>query len=208
MEGREDRPADETQIYDLVIFGSPGAGRRRLARFLAGSLGWPMISSGDLLRQASEISTRDRVLIRSSLDAGFLVPEAIVSELVLQRLERIDAREGSVIEGFPRTRSQYLRLVEHLEARGRRILALELTCDEESALRTLGKRYRGGEGREIAERRLALYRAETLPLLAAIDRLTLRSDDPLEENRRRALAWIENQCRPRAVARSEAEESP
>ena len=90
----------------VVLLGAPGAGKGTQAPILAKQLGVPVLASGDLLRAAVAAGTplgreADRYMSR-----GQLVPDETIVRVFLDRLEKPDAREGAILDGFPRTRLQ------------------------------------------------------------------------------------------------------
>lgn len=90
----------------IVLLGPPGAGKGTQAALLAGRYGVPHVSSGDLLRFAVVWETQIGLRAREYMENGELVPDEIVLELLKLRLEQPDAREGFVLDGFPRTLPQ------------------------------------------------------------------------------------------------------
>src|SRR6187399_2362689 len=94
----------------VLLFGGPGAGKGTQAQALSSALGVPHISSGELLRgQDREAALMER---------GELLPDDVVTETVLRRLEQSDAARGAILDGFPRTLDQAVRLDRWLAQRG------------------------------------------------------------------------------------------
>lgn len=105
----------------VVLLGAPGAGKGTQAPVVAQHLGIPVLASGDLLRTAVAAGTplgreADRYMSR-----GQLVPDETIVRVFLDRLERPDARDGAILDGFPRTRVQAEALDEALAEAGRRV---------------------------------------------------------------------------------------
>ena len=96
----------------ILVFGGPGAGKGTQASLLSQLLRMPHISSGDLLR---EHQRRDTQNVMSS---GELLPDELVTRVVLARLEQPDAVHGAILDGFPRTVAQARALDTWLEQRG------------------------------------------------------------------------------------------
>jgi len=90
----------------IVLIGPPGAGKGTQAVALAAHYGVPHVASGDILRFAVAWKTEIGLRAKEYMDAGELVPDEIVLELLKIRLEQSDAREGFVVDGFPRTLPQ------------------------------------------------------------------------------------------------------
>src|SRR5689334_20373010 len=99
-----------------ILLGAPGAGKGTQAPLLSASLGVPVLASGDLLRSevaaGSEIGREVDAIMRS----GELVSDEVMVRLFLVRIGRDDAREGAILDGFPRTRPQAEALDTALEA--------------------------------------------------------------------------------------------
>ena len=116
-----------------ILLGAPGAGKGTQAPLLGASLGVPVLASGDLLRaevaSGSDIGRKVDAIMRS----GELVPDAMMARLFLARLDRDDAADGAILDGFPRTRRQAEALDEALAETGRRVdraLLIEVPIDE------------------------------------------------------------------------------
>lgn len=90
----------------FVLLGPPGAGKGTQAVILADRYDVPHVATGDLLRFAVAWQTEIGLRAKSYMDAGELVPDEIVLELLRRRLEQEDARAGFVLDGFPRNRAQ------------------------------------------------------------------------------------------------------
>jgi adenylate kinase len=105
----------------VVLLGAPGAGKGTQAPVLAEALGVPVLASGDLLRAAVAAGTplgreADRYMSR-----GQLVPDETIVRVFLDRLEKPDARNGAILDGFPRTRVQAEALDRALAEAGRQV---------------------------------------------------------------------------------------
>jgi adenylate kinase len=102
----------------VLLLGAPGAGKGTQARFLVDLLGAPHVASGDLLRTHREHGTRLGEQARAYMDRGDLVPDALVIDMILDRLSRADAAAGALLDGFPRTCAQADALEARLAERG------------------------------------------------------------------------------------------
>jgi adenylate kinase len=96
----------------VLLLGAPGAGKGTQARFLAQMLGVPQIASGDLLREHRQRGTELGRAAQVHMDRGDLVPDELVTTMIMARLEQPDAAHGALLDGFPRTRAQALLLDE------------------------------------------------------------------------------------------------
>lgn len=90
----------------IVLLGAPGSGKGTQAKRLSEKFKIPQISTGDILRAAVEARTPVGLQARHALDAGQLVPDPIVLEMIRERLGRPDTKDGFVLDGFPRNMLQ------------------------------------------------------------------------------------------------------
>jgi adenylate kinase len=97
----------------VLILGAPGAGKGTQAYFLAEALGIPHVASGDLLREHRQRGTSLGHAAQAYMDRGDLVPDDLVVDIIIDRLDQPDATAGALLDGFPRTLAQ----AEALEAR-------------------------------------------------------------------------------------------
>jgi adenylate kinase len=93
-------------MHRIVFLGPPGAGKGTQAATLAQSLGIPHLSTGDLLRAAVAARTPLGLAAEDHIRAGRLVPDALVLEILGERVSREDARNGFLLDGFPRNLAQ------------------------------------------------------------------------------------------------------
>jgi adenylate kinase len=107
----------------IVMLGAPGAGKGTQAERLAKELGLPHISTGELFRDALQGKDPLGAKVRKYVESGGLVPDAIVVEIVGQRLAQADAAGGAILDGFPRTVAQANALDEMLAGRGEGVCA-------------------------------------------------------------------------------------
>lgn len=126
----------------LVLLGPPGAGKGTQAVRLADRFGVPHLSTGDILREHVQNGTRLGVKARSFMDRGEYVPDELVVEMVLDRLEEPDAEKGFILDGFPRTEAQARALEEALAGWERPLEAVvKFSIDDELVIRRLSGRW-------------------------------------------------------------------
>lgn len=112
----------------LIMLGPPGAGKGTQAQRLAGKMGIPQISTGDMLRAAVAAGTEMGKQANAFMSAGKLVPDEVVVGIVRDRLAESDASGGFILDGFPRTVPQ----AEALDAAGVSLdAAIDVTVDED-----------------------------------------------------------------------------
>jgi len=177
----------------VILLGPPGAGKGTQAALLASRLGIPQISTGDMLRAAVESGTALGLAAKATMDAGQLVADQVILELVRERLNRGDCAKGYLFDGFPRTITQ----AAAMKSAGITVdLVVEITVPDADIIeRMSGRRVhlasgcsyhlrnnppklpdrddvtgeplvqRDDDGEAIVRKRLAVYHAQTRPLV-------------------------------------------
>lgn len=130
------------QELNLILFGPPGAGKGTQAERLRNDFQLPFISTGDMLRANVSQETELGKQAKGYMDAGDLVPDALIVAMAGQRLGEDDAQDGFILDGFPRTVEQAKALERQLSEMGRRVTAALLidVPDEEVIRRLSGRR--------------------------------------------------------------------
>lgn len=125
----------------IVLLGPPGVGKGTQGRRLAQEQGWALISTGEILRDAVARRTALGLEAQKRMDQGLLVPDDVMIGLVRERSTETDAREGFVLDGFPRTVPQADALDSMLQSRGQRLdAAVALAAPEDELVRRLTAR--------------------------------------------------------------------
>ncbi len=91
---------------NLILLGAPGSGKGTLAKNIVKNYNIPQISTGDILRANIAFGTELGLKAKAYMDAGKLVPDELVIDLLKQRLEEKDCKKGFILDGFPRTIAQ------------------------------------------------------------------------------------------------------
>jgi adenylate kinase len=152
----------------LVLVGPPGAGKGTQAAVIAGKLGIPHISTGDIFRANVGEGTPLGQEAKRYMDAGQLVPDAVTNAMIADRLAQPDALGGFLLDGYPRNLDQAEVLAGLLAASENPLdVVVELVVDTDHVVQRLLSR---GQGRaddteEVIRHRLSVYESETAPLV-------------------------------------------
>jgi adenylate kinase len=155
---------------NILLLGPQGSGKGTQAKRIADEYGLAHIASGDLFRYAIAARTPLGLQVEPIYNAGGLVPDEITTALIRERLEHEDARDGFILDGFPRTLAQAEALDELLGEIGRgltAVFALNVSdaVSVERLLRRAEEEGRADDTPEAIGRRLAIYHEQTAPLV-------------------------------------------
>lgn len=150
----------------LVILGGPGSGKGTQCQQLCSGLGIPWISTGDIFRAAIAQGSELGIKASPYVDRGELVPDPIAIELIRERLLQSDAKNGWLLDGYPRTAFQAEELDFLLDDLGQHLnWAIWLDVPEPVLIeRSLG-RSRQDDRPEIIRRRIELFHQRTIPMM-------------------------------------------
>ncbi|MFA5515123.1 MAG: adenylate kinase [Desulfuromonadales bacterium] len=176
---------------NLILLGPPGAGKGTQALMLTEQFGIPQISTGDILRAAVKGQTPMGVKAKSFMDAGALVPDAVVVGIVRERLLEADCQNGFILDGFPRTVVQADALGETLSELAKELDAvIALQVDAEALIERLtGRRACKDCGRGYHVKFDPPRHPERCDLCTG--ELVQRDDDKEETIRKRLLVYHE-----------------
>ena len=188
-------------MYNLIMFGPPGAGKGTQAKIISKELGIPAISTGEIIRGAIKASTPMGLAAQKYTEAGKLVPDEVVIGIIKERLAEDDCKNGFILDGFPRTIPQ----AEALASMGveiTKVISFEVS-DEAIVDRMSGRRLcsacsasyhvkyappavenkcdacgaeliiRKDDRKDVVESRLVTYHNETEPLKAFYAKLNI-----------------------------------
>jgi adenylate kinase len=158
----------------LVLMGPPGAGKGTQAGFIAGLLGIPHISTGDIFRSNVSQGTPLGLEAKRYMDAGDYVPDDVTNAMVRDRLAEQDCIPGFLLDGYPRTVEQVEELDAMLTANDHSLDAVvELVVDVDEVVSRLVRRAadqgRSDDTEDVIRRRLHVYFDQTAPLIAVYD---------------------------------------
>lgn len=154
----------------LLIVGPPGAGKGTQAARIVEALGIPAISTGDIFRANVSGGTELGVLAKSYMDKGEYVPDEVTNDMVRDRLAQDDARDGFLLDGYPRTLAQVEALDGMLAELGSQLDAvLMLDVDFDVVVERLiargAEQGRSDDNEETIRKRIEVYREQTTPLV-------------------------------------------
>jgi adenylate kinase len=182
----------------ILLFGPPGSGKGTQAALLSERLGLPVLSTGDMLRQAIAEGAPLGEKVARIMASGELVDDETMGEVISERMERPDTRRGFLLDGFPRTVPQAEALERILEHRGEGLDAVVvLEVPEAELLRRALDRRRADDKEGVIRERLRVYRNKTEPLIGYYrDRGLLRlvdGDRPVPEVAEGIFAALEEE---------------
>jgi adenylate kinase len=212
----------------FILLGPPGAGKGTQASFICKKYGVPQISTGDMLRAAIKAGTELGMKAKKLMDAGQLVPDDVILDLVKHRIEEPDCAGGFLFDGFPRTLAQ----AEAMKSAGLQIdYVLEIAVpDEEIIQRMSGRRVHPASGRtyhvkfnppkvadkddlsgeplilrqddqlETVKERLRVYHAQTQPLIEYYSKWQAEGDAKAPKHRKVSGTGTVEQIRDRVFA--------
>ena len=160
----------------LILLGPPGAGKGTQAQRLVEQFKIVQLSTGDMLRASVKAGTPVGLKAKDIMARGDLCPDELVVAIVADRIEEPDARDGFILDGFPRTVPQAEALDRMLAGKGLALDAvIELKVDEEKMLKRIenriaemtarGEPLRPDDNPETLKKRIDAYRAQTAPLI-------------------------------------------
>lgn len=179
----------------LVLLGPPGSGKGTQAALLAERLGLPAISTGEMVRDAMASGTDLGRRVGSIVDSGSLVDDETMAEIVRLRLAEEDARQGFILDGYPRTLPQVDALEGILGDLGVELdRAVMIEVPREELVRRMTARGRNDDTEEVIVHRLEVYTEQTAPVAERYRRegllVTVDGYRPIDEVQRSILAAL------------------
>ncbi len=159
---------------NILLLGPQGSGKGTQAKRIAEEYGIPHIATGDMLRAAIAEGTETGKKAEPIYNRGDLVPDDLMIELIRERLQQDDAKDGFILDGFPRNHAQAEALDEMLREIGREldvVFALQVSDDDDTP--------------EVIDNRLRIYHEQTEPLVEYYRTrghvVPIRGDRPIDE---------------------------
>lgn len=157
---------DSMNRLRAVMLGPPGSGKGTQAALISARGGVPAISTGDMLRQAVAEGSSLGVRVKEILDAGRLVDDETMADVIERRLAAKDAETGFLLDGYPRTIGQAGTLDRILEQRSQELdLVILVEVPEDELIRRALARQRTDDTEDVIRKRLSVYREQTAPLV-------------------------------------------
>jgi adenylate kinase len=189
-------------MFNLILFGPPGAGKGTQAIKIAEKNNWVHVSTGDILRMEVKQETVLGLKVKAVMEAGHLVSDELLIEIMESVFRKHSAAGGFVLDGFPRTLNQAKALDKMLEKLGQKVsLVLSLEVNETELVQRLLKRAaeqgRKDDTEDVVRNRLVQYHQHTRPLIdyykgqnlfrevigvGSVDEIFLKLNDVIEAN--------------------------
>lgn len=174
----------------LILLGPPGAGKGTQANRLMVERGLVQLSTGDMLRAAVALGSPLGLQAKAIMAAGDLVPDALVNELISQRLDVPDDHPGFIFDGYPRTSGQVDALDALLASKGLRVdYVIELVVDEDALVDRITGRFTCSNCGEGYHDRYKLPAAEGVCDVCGSVNFKRRPDDNEETVRNRLVEY-------------------
>ncbi len=175
----------------LILLGPPGAGKGTQAQFIMQAYHIPQISTGDMLRQAVAANSPLGQKVKAIMDSGSLVSDALIIELVKDRIRQPDCAEGFILDGFPRT-------VAQAEALATEQIILDAVVDIDAPDRVVIRRL---TGRRVHPRSGRVYHLDFCPPRVAdkddeTGEALIQREDDKEETVKKRLEIFRAQTEP------------
>jgi adenylate kinase len=179
----------------IVMLGAPGSGKGTQAKSLESDYGLPQISTGDLLRKAVADGTPLGARAKAIMDAGDLVSDEIVLDMITERIAQRDAARGFILDGYPRNRKQAEDLERVLTDRGRKLDAAVLMEVSHDVLmkRLTGRRTCSANGKLL---NVYFSTQEEIDACLRAGGTLIQRDDDKEETIRNRLQVYSRQTAP------------
>jgi len=159
---------------NIILLGPPGAGKGTQAKILKETHGIVQLSTGDMLRAAVASGSELGQQAQTVMDAGHLMPDVIMIQIISERIDQSDCVNGFILDGFPRTSAQAEALENMLAEKGLVLdFVIEIAVDDEILVDRINGRVaqmpeaerRSDDNAETLRKRLGVYHEQTAPIL-------------------------------------------
>jgi len=159
---------------NIILLGPPGAGKGTQAKILEETHGIVQLSTGEMLRAAVASGGELGQQAKAVMDAGHLMPDDIMIQIISERISQSDCVNGFILDGFPRTTAQAEALATMLAEKGLKLdFVIEIAVDDEILVDRINTRVaqlpeaerRSDDNAETLRKRLGVYHEQTAPIL-------------------------------------------
>jgi adenylate kinase len=175
---------------NLILLGPPGAGKGTQSKTLAAERGLVQLSTGDMLRAAVKAGSEMGRTCKAIMDKGDLVPDAVVIGIIAERIDQPDAKNGFILDGFPRTLQQAAALDKLLAEKKRKLdVVIELKVDHNKLVERVVGRFTCAKCGEGYHDRFKRPKVRGVCDVCGSTEFTRRADDNAETVSNRLMAY-------------------